>query len=178
MLAVICALAGLAAMVAAAYVHYHLIFDPRYASFCDINTTVNCTQVYLSRYSTVNGVPVAIYGVIFFAGVLLLLLAGSVGPQVMRENVPGYLFALSTAGLAVVLYLHCRAQGVLRLVSDLRRRGGRVVPGVRRCHFLSHDDITPTSRHRSASLDFEPDRHCRHRAVLRRRRVSRGVLPA
>ena len=70
-LAVVCALVGLAAMLAAAYVHYHLLFDPRYASFCDINTTVSCTQVYLSRYSTVYGVPVAIYGAIWFAGVLV-----------------------------------------------------------------------------------------------------------
>jgi uncharacterized membrane protein/protein-disulfide isomerase len=104
-LAVVCALAGLAAMLAAVYVHYHLVFDPRYASFCDINTTVNCTQVYLSRYSTAYGVPVSVYGAIWFAGVLLLLAAASYGPQVMRESVPGYLFALSTAGLAVVLYL-------------------------------------------------------------------------
>jgi uncharacterized membrane protein/protein-disulfide isomerase len=134
-LAVICALAGLAAMAAAAYVHYHLIFDPSYASFCDINTTVNCTQVYLSRYGTVSGVPVAIYGVIFFAGVLLLLLAGSVGPQAMRENVPGYLFALSTAGLAVVLYLGyisiavLKAYCVLCLTSDAAVVGLFLVSG-------------------------------------------------
>ncbi len=122
-------------MVAAAYVHYHLIFDPRYASFCDINTTVSCTQVYLSRYSTVAGVPVAIYGIIFFAGVLLLLLAGSVGPQAMRENVPGYLFALSTAGLAVVLYLGyisiavLKAYCVLCLTSDAAVVGLFLVSG-------------------------------------------------
>ena len=101
-------------MLAATYVHYHLIFDPRYTSFCDINTTVSCTQVYLSRYSTVAGVPVAIFGVIWFAGVLLLLLAGSVGPHVLRESVPGYLFALSTAGLAVVLYLGYISIAVLK----------------------------------------------------------------
>jgi uncharacterized membrane protein/protein-disulfide isomerase len=101
-------------MLVATYVHYHLIFDPRYTSFCDINTTVSCTQVYLSRYSTVAGVPVAIFGVIWFAGVLLLLLAGSVGPQVLRESVPGYLFALSTAGLAVVLYLGYISIAVLK----------------------------------------------------------------
>jgi protein-disulfide isomerase len=59
-------------------------------------------------------VPVAIFGVIWFAGVLLLLLAGSVGPQVLRENVPGYLFALSTAGLAVVLYLGYISIAVLK----------------------------------------------------------------
>ena len=92
-------------MLAAAYVHYRLLFDPAYASACDISATVSCTQVYLSQYSTVYGVPVSIYGAIWFAGALLLLLAGVVGPQRLRENVPGYLFAMSTAGLAVVLYL-------------------------------------------------------------------------
>ena len=122
-------------MLAAAYVHYHLIFDPRYTSFCDINTTVSCTQVYLSRYSTVAGVPVAIFGVIWFAGVLLLLLAGSVGPQVLRENVPGYLFALSTAGLAVVLYLGyisivvLKAYCVLCLTTDAAVVGLFLVSG-------------------------------------------------
>jgi uncharacterized membrane protein/protein-disulfide isomerase len=101
-------------MLAATYVHYHLIFDPRHTSFCDINATVSCTQVYLSRYSTFAGVPVAIFGVIWFAGVLLLLLAASAGPQGLRESVPGYLFALSTAGLAVVLYLGYISIAVLK----------------------------------------------------------------
>jgi uncharacterized membrane protein/protein-disulfide isomerase len=106
-------------MLAAADVHYHLVFDPRYTSFCDINTTVSCTQVYLSRYGTFAGVPVAIFGVIWFVGVLLLLVAGSVGPQVLRESVPGYLFALSTAGLAVVLYLGYISIAVLKVYCVL-----------------------------------------------------------
>jgi uncharacterized membrane protein/protein-disulfide isomerase len=92
-------------MLAAAYVHYRLLFDPHYASVCDISATVSCTQVYLSRYSTVSGVPVAIFGAIWFAGALLLVVAGMAGPQRLRENVPGYLFAMSTAALAAVLYL-------------------------------------------------------------------------
>jgi len=133
--ALACALVGLGAMLAAAYVHYHLIFDPRYTSFCDINTTVSCTQVYLSRYSTVGGVPVAIFGIIWFAGVLLLLLAGSVGTQGLRESVPGYLFALSTAGLAVVLYLAyisivvLKAYCVLCLATDAAVVGLFLVSG-------------------------------------------------
>ena len=45
----------------AAYVHYHLLNDPHYTSFCDINATVSCTVVYLSRFSTVWGIPVAIF---------------------------------------------------------------------------------------------------------------------
>ena len=43
-LALVCALVGLAASVAAAYVHYHLLFDPSYTSFCDVNSTFNCAM--------------------------------------------------------------------------------------------------------------------------------------
>ena len=50
--ALVCALVGLAASTAAGYVHYHLLFDPHYASFCDVNGTFNCSQVYLSRFGT------------------------------------------------------------------------------------------------------------------------------
>jgi uncharacterized membrane protein len=113
-LAAVCALVGLAAMLLAAYVHHRLLFDPRYAAFCDISTSVSCTQVYLSRYSTAYGVPVSIYGAIWFAATLLLLGAGLVGAERLRENVPGYLFALSTAGLAVVLYLGYASLVVLK----------------------------------------------------------------
>ena len=106
-------------MLIAASVHYRLLFDPRYAGFCDISATVSCTQVYLSRYSTLHGVPVSIFGAIWFAGTLLLLGAGAAGPQTLRESVPGYLFALSTAGLAVVLYLGYVSLVVLRVYCVL-----------------------------------------------------------
>jgi len=103
-LALVCALVGLAASIAAAYIHYHLLFDPSYTSFCDVNATVSCTQVYLSRYSTFRGIPVAVFGAIWFAGALLLSIMGLVGSESTRENAPGYLFAASTLALAVVLY--------------------------------------------------------------------------
>ena len=56
------ALVGLGASVAAAYVHYQLLSDPLYTSFCDVSATMSCTQVYQSRFSTVGGIPVAIFG--------------------------------------------------------------------------------------------------------------------
>ena len=99
------ALVGLAATVAAAFVHYHVLRDPTYTSGCDINATISCTQVYSSRFGTFAGVPVAMFGVIWFVTVLLLLIGAQLGPQHVRENVAGYLFVLSTVGLAVVLYL-------------------------------------------------------------------------
>jgi len=106
-------------MLWAAYVHHRLLFDPRYASFCDINSTVSCSEVLLSRYSTAYAVPVAVYGAIWFAGILVLLAAGTWGRASLRENVPGYLFALSTAGLAVVLYLAYVSFAVLKVYCPL-----------------------------------------------------------
>ena len=103
-LALLCALVGLGASIAAAYVHYHLIFDPTYTSFCDINTSVSCTEVYLSQYSTFRGIPVSIFGAIWFAAAALLTVTGMVAGGNVRESVPGYLFAASTLALAVVLY--------------------------------------------------------------------------
>ena len=118
-LALVSAVAGLAAMLWAAYVHHRLLFDPRYASLCDINATVSCSEVLLSRYSSAYGVPIATLGAIWFAGVLVLLGAGGRGRESLRENVPGYLFAMSTAGLAVVLYLAYISFAVLKVYCPL-----------------------------------------------------------
>jgi uncharacterized membrane protein/protein-disulfide isomerase len=118
-LALACAVIGLGASVAAAYVHYHLLVDPTYTSFCDVNTTVSCTQVYLSRYSTFRGIPVAVFGAIWFAGAALLALSGLVAPARARESAPGYLFAASTVALAVVLYFEYVSFVVLKAVCVL-----------------------------------------------------------
>jgi uncharacterized membrane protein/protein-disulfide isomerase len=103
--ALVCALIGLGVSGAAAYVHYRLVFDPTYQSFCDVNSTISCTQVYLSRFSTFRGVPVAVFGALWFVAVTLLSVAGMTARDSVRESVPGYLFVLSTLALAVVLYL-------------------------------------------------------------------------
>jgi protein-disulfide isomerase/uncharacterized membrane protein len=96
---------GLAASTASTYVHHRLLTVPSYSSVCDISITVSCTDAYLSRYGSFWGVPVAIGGVAFFTLVLLMTALGSRPASRRRENVPGYIFALSTMALAVVLYL-------------------------------------------------------------------------
>jgi uncharacterized membrane protein/protein-disulfide isomerase len=109
---------GLAASAAAAWVHYHLLVNPDYTSFCDINATVRCKQAYLSRYGSVGGVPVAVGGIVFFTLVLLLTWAGRKGSRV-ADSAPAYVFALSTLGLAVVLYLGYASFFILKEVCPI-----------------------------------------------------------
>src|SRR3954465_6357229 len=118
-IALVCALGGLGVSSAAAYTHYHMLRDPTYHSFCDVSATVSCTQVYQSRYSTVAGMPVAIFGALWFVVAGLLSVAGLTARQTVRENVPGYLFALSTIALAVVLYLGYASFVLLKAVCLL-----------------------------------------------------------
>jgi uncharacterized membrane protein/predicted DsbA family dithiol-disulfide isomerase len=109
---------GLAASAAATWVHYHLLANPDYSSFCDINATVSCKQAYLSRYGSVAGVPVAVGGVIFFTLVLLLVWAGRAGSQV-ADSAPAYILALSTVALGVVLYLGYASFFILKEVCPI-----------------------------------------------------------
>lgn len=99
------ALLGLGASTVSSYVHYQLLTEPSYTSFCDVSAKVSCTQAYVSRYGSFMGVPVAVGGVIFFA--LAAVLAGVTGGprSAARENAGGYIFLLSTVGLAFALYL-------------------------------------------------------------------------
>jgi uncharacterized membrane protein/predicted DsbA family dithiol-disulfide isomerase len=96
---------GLGASSISSYVHYKLLTDASYTSFCDVNATVSCTQAYLSPYGSFWGVPVALAGVLFFALILLLVGLGGRASSAVRDAIPAYVFALSTAGLAFVLYL-------------------------------------------------------------------------
>ena len=96
---------GLGASIASSVVHYRLLTDPGYTSFCDVNATVSCTEAYLSRYGSFAGVPVALGGVMFFTLVLLMTWFGGRALAPVRENSTAYIFALSTVGLAFVLYL-------------------------------------------------------------------------
>ncbi|MGE3402726.1 MAG: vitamin K epoxide reductase family protein [Vicinamibacterales bacterium] len=97
---------GLIASASSLYVHYQMLQDPAYQSFCDVSATVSCQSVLESSYATVFGVPVAAGGAIWSALVLLLAWRGMGAPKSeTAAAVAGYIFILSTLGLAVVLYL-------------------------------------------------------------------------
>jgi uncharacterized membrane protein/predicted DsbA family dithiol-disulfide isomerase len=111
-------LLGLVASGASTYVHYNLLKNPAYTSFCDINATVSCGQAYLSRYGSIAGVPVAIGGLAFFL-LVLMLVWGSGGKSRIADSAPAYIFALSTVALAVVLYLAYASFFILKAVCPL-----------------------------------------------------------
>src|SRR4051812_5488820 len=102
-LILVLAVIGLAASLTSLYVHYKILTDPSYTSFCDVSATVSCEAVYQSSYGTVGGVPVAAGGVIW-AGLVLVLALGMRGPQQAARDagLASYVFLLATIGLAVV----------------------------------------------------------------------------
>jgi uncharacterized membrane protein/protein-disulfide isomerase len=98
-----CALAGFGFAAASSWVHYRLLTDPTYVSPCDVNASFNCTQAYLSQYGSVAGIPVALGGLVWFG--LVALIAAFARPVPERSVAGAYLMALSTIGLASILYL-------------------------------------------------------------------------
>ena len=65
-LILVAALVGLGFAGASLQVHHRLLTDPSYTSFCDVNATFNCSQVYLSQYGSFQGVSTALFGMIWF----------------------------------------------------------------------------------------------------------------
>src|SRR5258705_31115 len=80
-----CAALGLGAASTSSYVHYRLLTDASYSSFCDISATVNCTQAYLSQYGSFWGIPVALFLTLLFlfgAGSAIAYFPSETPPQV------------------------------------------------------------------------------------------------
>ena len=116
LLLTVLALVGLASAIASLYVHYQLLTRPGYLSFCDVNATVSCSQVYQSRYAYLAGTPVALLGALWYVAVLLVLAGSRWGWPSLKENSPGYVFLMSTAGLGFVLYMAYASLVLLKIV--------------------------------------------------------------
>ena len=137
--ALIIALAALAlgASITGLYVHYQMLANPDYTSFCDISQTVSCEAVLSSRFATMFGIPVAAGGAIWAALVLLLAVfamkpaeSPAAKPSSPKGStakpaddavgrVAGYVFILSTIALAAVLYLGYASFFILRTACPI-----------------------------------------------------------
>jgi uncharacterized membrane protein len=108
------AVAGLAFASSSTYFHYRLITDPSYISPCDINAQFNCSELYLSRFGSIQGVPVALGGIIFFVIVGLIAALSDSHANPSESPATAYVFAMSTIGLASILYLGWASAFVLK----------------------------------------------------------------
>lgn len=109
---------GLVAALASLQVHHQLLVNPLASSACDINSTISCSEAYTSPYGMLLGVPTALVGAVYFATVLGLI-ALCTASAAARAHLPGYVFALATAGLAGVLYFAYASFVVLKAVCLL-----------------------------------------------------------
>jgi len=116
---VILAVAGLAAAVTSLYVHAQLLNQPGYTSFCDVSTTVRCTQVYQSKYATVGGVPVALFAGLWYVALLILLAGSTWGWESLRANALTYVFLMSLPAMGAVGFLAYVSLVVLKTVCPM-----------------------------------------------------------
>ena len=176
------ALVGLGASVTAAYVHYQLLYDPPYTSFCDVNATVSCTQVYQSRFGTVRGVPVALSARSGLRWSRSWRSGGWRRGRRARER-PGLPLRDVDARrsppccISATRRFSC-LKTVCIAVRDHLCRGDRAVPRVRRGDIVSHDYL---ARRAVAGLPRscrQPARGRARRPVLCGAALDAGVLPA
>ena len=90
------AVAGIVLSSVSLYHHY----GTEKTSFCDFGGSFNCDMVNRSIYSTVEGIPVALIGVLGYAGILGLTIVYR-----SRARTPLILLLGSVAGLGFALYL-------------------------------------------------------------------------
>ena len=181
--ALLCALVGLGASVAAAYVHYHLLFDP---DLHELLRRQRDDQLHA-------GLPEPLQHVPRHPGRdlrrdLVRRRGAAVGRPADRRGrrcaraCPGICSSLSTLALAVVLYLGYASFVLLKAVCVLCLITYAAVIGL----FLVSGAATSfpmTTLPRRAAQDFRvfvgsPLAIVARRAVLRRRRVDARVLPA
>jgi uncharacterized membrane protein/protein-disulfide isomerase len=112
-------LVGLGATLASTWVHYELLHDPALSSACDVNATLSCTDAYRSVYATLAGVPVALLGACFFAGLLVLQVGSRVFGVPHPEHVPTYLLVSTVPALVFAGYLAWASWFVLRVLCLL-----------------------------------------------------------
>ena len=78
-------LVGLADSIYLAISHFRIYTDIDYKSFCAISKTINCDTVSQSPYAIMLNIPVAIWGIMGYAFILVLLLfAGNISTDRVR----------------------------------------------------------------------------------------------
>ncbi len=108
---------GLAISIVAHVVHVRLGADANYASFCNVNSVVNCDAVLTSRYASFAGISVALWAILYYAVILALTLAATVVTRpAVRERAAVLTLVAAGWGLLFSVYMAVIAVGVLHAV--------------------------------------------------------------
>lgn len=91
-LAFVLCIAGIGVSTCLAISHYRVHTDPVYESFCAISKSINCDTVSQSPYSVWLGLPLAVWGLVAY-GFLMLLVLFSALPLAQHRRVWTILFA-------------------------------------------------------------------------------------
>ena len=136
----------------------------------------------MSRFSTFRGIPVALFGATGSSAPALLSIGGLTARPAVRENVPGYLFVLSTLALAVVLYLGYASFVLLKAVCLLCLTTYAAVIGLFLVSGAATSFPMTTLPRRAVTrpprVRRQPAGDRRRRSVLRRRGVDARLVPA
>ena len=105
------AFTGLCSSIYLAVSHYRVHADLSYSSFCAVSRALNCDTVSSSPYAVFLGIPVAIWGIIGYAGVIfVLILAGlrksgkqRLWPMLFWISLAFTLCSLALAGVSTIL---------------------------------------------------------------------------
>jgi protein-disulfide isomerase/uncharacterized membrane protein len=108
---------GLCISIVIHVVHGRLDADENYASFCNVNASVNCDVVLSSRYASLAGLPVSTWAMAYYLAIL-----GMLGGVVLanrattRETLGTFIFGSSVWGLLFAGYMAVIAFYVLRTI--------------------------------------------------------------
>lgn len=117
---VVIAAFGLGLSLVIESIHRRLSADVSYASFCNVNSSVNCDVVLTSSYAELAGVSVAVLAALYYLGLIIAgiaLLRSRSASQ--RQTLAASIFALASVGFAFSLYLAIIAVAVLHAICLL-----------------------------------------------------------
>ena len=108
---------GLGVSMAIEFVHRRLAADMNYASFCNINSSINCDVVLTSRYATLASASISTWAIAFYLLVLGLGVALlRVERTTQRQTLGTVAVAAALWGLLFSAYMAVIAFAVLRTV--------------------------------------------------------------
>ena len=86
-------------------IYYHYASKAGTEGWCNINDQINCKNVIQSKYSEIFGIPLAVFGLVWFCVSGMFHYFKESSTAILGSNAPFYLFVWSVIGLVAVICL-------------------------------------------------------------------------